>query len=532
LIWAKPPSWKALLGNKGMHSRKELPLHVKPEVIGGFNIEALLRLQMPTKQRETLLKAKRWVEPSDCYDAIAARLHQIERAHVTRMAKRHLVRLYDVGKLVDGTSIVAYCNSYEVPEERDEGDRVRPIMEPLINDLFSTNPQDLLYTTTSYTSRDIIRKGVMMYECAVQYDFSAWFDQIPIHAQVRKYFGVGVDKVLAVLPMGFRPSCEVAEACTDALSNITTFLETPHTQATCVDNVLYQGDRATVTRAAEIFLNRCAKTGAKVKDPICRVCTTYDFLGEKYDHEKGTRALTSKTAVKCRLAAYVMATRQTLSPRQVMAIVGLLLYAASTLRIVVGRFHHAMRFLAVCAKSHIDEKIYVPVEVRNQLKDWANIGATNEPTIAHRGDIEIDATIYTDASALGWGAISVDKEGSVLQISRRWLPNEMMAWNLLSSVEAEPLAVCKAIAAFVTPKMRKVLILTDHQPLVFCAKKTFGRAAAYSHMCEFLSCFADMEFDFQHIAGAINPADYLSRNFAPPPILSVTHIGCRAIQSL
>ena len=78
--------------------------------------------------------------------------------------------------------------------------------------------------------------------------------------------------------------------------------------------------------------------------------------------------------------------------------------------------------------------------------------------------------------------------------------------------------------------MRKVRVLTDHLPLVYCARKTFGRAASYSRMCAFLGGYPDTEFVFEHIAGISNPADSLSRVFAPPEILPVTSVAGRCIQ--
>jgi len=155
---------------------------------------------------------------------------------------------------------------------------------------------------------------------------------------------------------------------------------------------------------------------------------------------------------------------------------------------------------------------------------WASLGATNAPCPVHHGTRETDITVFTDASALGWGAISIDSTGAMMQLSKRWTLHEMIAWNLGSSVDAEPLAVTNAVAALVTTRMRKVVIYTDHLPLVFVAAKTFGRAKAYSRMCTFFANY-DVEFEVRFIAGSMNPADVLSRVLPPPPILEVTSIG-------
>ena len=77
-----------------------------------------------------------------------------------------------------------------------------------------------------------------------------------------------------------------------------------------------------------------------------------------------------------------------------------------------------------------------------------------------------------------------------MQLSKRWTLHEMTAWNLGSLVDAEPLAVTNAT------RMHKVVIYTDHLPLVFVAAKTFGRARAYSRMCTFFDNY-DVEFEVE-----------------------------------
>ena len=82
---------------------------------------------------------------------------------------------------------------------------------------------------------------------------------------------------------------------------------------------------------------------------------------------------------KCEYAAYVTLHRQHFTLRQVMALVGLLLYAASTLRLVVGHYHEVLRFLGRAATGGLDEKLFLPREVRHQMHAWASLGATNAP---------------------------------------------------------------------------------------------------------------------------------------------------------
>lgn len=536
----KPPPWTTLLGKKPKRERNA-PLHLVPGVIGALRISEVSRLPMSQEHRGALGTAMRWIGPSTAYEAIAANIRHIQRRARNSMQQQTIKRLFDARKIVTapehGPSCM--CNCMEVQEEREDGTRLRPIMEPLLNDLFSKNPADVLFTTTKYTTKDSIRRGVMRFNYAVQYDFRAWFDQISLDPEIRHFFGITATTVAAVLPMGFRPSCEVAEALTEGIADLTTcrsderFSAESCGTATCVDNVLFQTlDKETAQAAGATFIGRCAQVNAILKSPTVDVVTDYDFLGEHYNHEHRTRSLTEKTALKCGLAVYLLKTRQTFTLRQVMAIVGLMLYAASTLNITVGTYHEAMRFVAThenrwranATLNTLDAKIHLPPQVREQLGAWATQAEANKPVPAHQGECEVSLTMFTDASAEGYGAICISSTGEIKTLSRRWSVDELSRINTASSVETEPMGLIKAVAYFVPQGVTKVVIYTDHEPLVWCYTKTFGRTKSYSHMCEFLGAY-NVEFVLRFVPGYLNPADTLSRFVPPPPLLQVTRVG-------
>jgi hypothetical protein len=82
----------------------------------------------------------------------------------------------------------------------------------------------ILSATTKYTPKDDIRRFVCENSCAAQFDFAAYFDQFALAGSIRKYFGItrrsGDDLQLCVLAMGFRPSCQVAQATTHPGSRV------------------------------------------------------------------------------------------------------------------------------------------------------------------------------------------------------------------------------------------------------------------------------------------------------------------------
>jgi len=492
--------------------------------VGSLAVEKVLKLQMHDSTKLRLQHALRWITWSPEYDVLLEQLSSQQlRTTSCALDANDLRKLIDVRKLIEvplpnNDLTMAYCNAFCVMEDRPEGSRRRPIFEPIINDLLQHSQ-----VATFYTDRDTIRQAVYRQPAGVQFDFSAWFDQIPLDKMIQRFFGVAVDNrhfMLPVLPMGFRPSCQVANALSDAISDHATVAK-----AICVDNIIFFGQDKELETTASVFIKRCNDVGAILKDQTIEVKTSYDFLGEAYDHVAKTRALTTKTREK---AAYVhellkcAATSRLWTTHQILAIVGLLLYCAGTLRISVASFHFAMRFHALVAATDLKQKHAMPTAVQNQFIQWAGIAAANIPVAVWQETPEPDLHIFVDASATGWGAISITPNGTISRSSGTWTTDDWKSWNLHSSVAAEPLAVRRAVCLLVPSKMKHVVIHTDHLPLFWAAQKGFGKAYAYSSTLAFLAALPT-RFSFKFIEGADNPADALSR--ATPPLLPVTSIG-------
>ena len=159
--------------------------------------------------------------------------------------------------------------------------------------------------------------------------------------------------------------------------------------------------------------------------------------------------------------------------------------------------------------------------------------AVKKPVRLHSGASKFFvAEIFTDASAWGWGAVSIWEGRVVSTASHPWTPEERMNWRVESSVVAEPLAVVKAVAKFLPARRAEcpagVRIWSDHLPLVFAAARGVGKAFAYSHMLSALSHREGYFFCFGFVAGENNPADPFSRGRTlqhTPPLLPVTRIG-------
>jgi hypothetical protein len=213
-----------------------------------------------------------------------------------------------------------------------------------------------------------------------------------------------------------------------------------------------------------------------------------------------------------------------------LAVYGLLLYAANTLRVTIARFHWAMRFLSYVSGTDLSTEHRLPPGVRTELIEWTKIAAANVPVAVWLEDsLDPDFTIYTDASATGWGAVSISKNGSVLQLSEPWSQKDLASYDLQSSVHAEPLAIVYAVQALVPSHAKDVVIFTDHMPFVYAFMSTFGRAWSYSMAVQYLMS-RRTRFQVRFVQGETNPADVLSRARHPPqalapPFLPVTSVA-------
>ena len=258
---------------------------------------------------------------------------------------------------------------------------------------------------------------------------------------------------------------------------------------------------------------------------------TIVFVNISYKVNKATQR-------KAEFVLHVVQTQEALRTRQILAIFGLLLYAASVLDLAASQYHYALRFLSEVAATPLTKRHVLPKDVREALSRWAHEAAVNnEVPVFTLTPTAPALIIYTDASAWGWGALSI-KGCSARPISRAWNQSDRAMWDLGSSVTAEPLAIIKAISFFVPLNSSRddtniqVHIVTDHMPLIYAVKKGWGKAFAYSYLCTFLARVRkyNVHCTFFFVNGAENPADPLSRG--APPLLEVTQVGTRIVKGV
>lgn len=260
-----------------------------------------------------------------------------------RFAFGHADTLTMLGKKFDicgADEPLSYCNAWARIEK--EGARRRPLFEPLLNDQFvrdGSGNGDMDYLRQSTTAE--IRSRVRQHRFALLFDFASWYDQLALSEAVRRYFGIrlpnGQTAMLKSLPMGFRPSCNVAQSVTWVLVDFLqdkAILQGAAREAvhidTCIDNVRFTADCPhLLRRVGAEFVRRCRFVGAQLNgyDPALTGVTAYEDLGAKYDHSAKTRALSDKTRRKLNIAAECL-TAPSLTRRQLAAVFGICYFAA------------------------------------------------------------------------------------------------------------------------------------------------------------------------------------------------------------
>ena len=539
------------------------PLHVKD--VGSVDLDRVAALQVcHPETKHFFQRQRRWVEDVATYEELFARDVVGSRARST--TPKFKFPCADIETMtgrkfdISDSPPTAYCAGW--PRVEKEGARRRPLFEPFINDNFRRNvdgaQDDLERMHQSSAAR--VREQSARRRFAVLFDFAAWYDQILLSPAVRRFFGIrlpdGRVGTLRAIPMGFRPSCAVAQAITWMLVD---FLDTGKYAgrievATCIDNVRFVGDdKALLREAAEEFVRRCNYVGATLNEYSLEPVQEYDFLGVHYNHTTGTRALAMKSVNKLGMALEVLAIPGAVTRRQIAAVFGIAFYAADVLRspLTTPALHYdSLRFyrkVMTCCKERAatddlgvfwDEKVVVPIHVKTDTALWIQELARNVPVPAGdptTGLSKYDLVLVTDASEDGWGAMSWSPGKGTIEFAHGvWSATDQLH-ALCRSTVSEPLGVLRALRRFVSRAVRRVLLLTDHSGLTYAVNAGFGRSEAYnSVMSQVALEYPWLGIEAAHIPGVDNPVDGISRGASAlgADALRVVVLHCARLQAL
>ena len=417
-----------------------------------------------------------------------------------------------------------------VPELRKS--RIRPIFEPFLNALIpkAEIPQ------THYPSRAERRAEMIGMKYAIDFDFTAFFDQftIPQECQARFVFrGEGQELfALTRLPMGATFSPAIAQNTTWIL---TEGLASEKVRiSTMIDNVrVVAKDATSFVSAIRTFLQRCRDAGVTLnEDPhpwtqlkdmdlvkigARNISHGFDFLGEHFEggaYQNTTHLVHKLNTAWTRLSP-------TSSRRDVASVVGLAIFMAHTLNIALRDHFSLFRWYSRLFKQttilqwdepigalwtpgvELDlQRLCIPL-VKNRPVSIRTVVAPALDNAAY------DAVIIVDACAEGWGAhVRLhDVTYCVQQRFARLQPH---------SAHAEPMAVKAILAWTKAQKARRLAVVTDHIALVQGQRQWWsgynGFSLAYPLNAAYQEAYADAETEFFYVEGEKNPADHPSRS--------------------
>ncbi len=507
-----------------------LPLHAKPEAVRTFRPAAFAHMDSGAEKKHAATEALRWLHDVSKYESLLAKYVRRGVADEfrdllggrSRLSSAENEMMTAIRKFERTEQILASSNVFAVVEWLKR--RRRPISEPLINDLFVDG--DL--PSTELPQKEFIRSRMQRYKFFAQLDAKAYYDQFELDDVVASFFGVGPGLRQRTLPMGFKPSCGIAQSVSECLLDFRGADEVE--RAAYIDNFLFWADDVTaLRRAISIFMSRCADCGVLLNEKEATIfcasptdgclCEPFDCLGEHYDLSTRTRTLTTSTRDKLMTATAVIRSNELMPCRRLAAVFGILFFASAVFAPAVSprRYFDSVHFYRQLAKyaSEVGWSATaprLPGPEAAQTEAWLLDALTQPPVpIMLPTEREADCTIIFDASDLGWGAVVSHKNVNRL-LAGQWTPADHQRHALWSSVVSEPLAAVRAAIAAVPAEARRIRMVTDHQPLIFASRRGYAAARSYNEMLERLEVlFHGKQFFFEYVPGPRNPADPLSR---------------------
>jgi hypothetical protein len=559
-FWKKnfvdPPSWQEVQEAFPLAEsiqKVNLPLNIKKVSPG--SIEKLKKLPSYSKECLEFLEERLriltdenlYINAEELNGKRGTRKGQFPRPALSRK-EMALMEGYKIEKAE--TKVRWGTFAFKVAEPAKE--RCRAIFDCCINDIF---PEAEKY---SLKSKYEIRKGLCKIPGTdwvfIQFDFKSFYDQFVLGVAIRKFFGVidhdGMEHWVRLLPMGFRLAVGAAQAAMWQFLNFdcgNVFV------ATCIDNVCFAGERASVHLAAKTFLRRVEAAGFTLNDIDFELLKTEeqmnkklwsleeeetDFLGERYNFPAETRRMTEKTLTKLTLVWDGVkadmndgAPKQTTN-RQLFCLVGILIFGTEVLQIdthplynVFKKIRSLSSFLSFNEKKWDDAThLTLTRSEVNTLKEWIHKVKENKPVWIKKGKkaqsleaYKPDRAIVMDASVWGWGAILYEcgKENKILDWKQeRWEDN-----SYSSSVKAETEAMVRAARCWpgAMGGRGKLAIITDHVNMVHASQATFVKCFFYNRGLQALQQEAakrgaDIRLFF--VPGELNNADGISRGAA------------------
>jgi hypothetical protein len=523
---------------------RQWALHVKD--VGLVSWDAIRRLSADEPQILALLTEAQGYVTSDEKYGINWEPLPPSKVPKSSFTPEQTKTMADFRKLEDHKGpIRSFANGFPIPQPSKIPPVQRPIFEPFIN--FVMSIENLI--KLAFPSRLERRAQMAGARYGMEFDFSAFFDQIELHPDVRDCYVIKIRNTdgsysfyrLTRLPMGVRFAVGVAQAITWAIT-----APIAHLASTCIDNVrITANSKAEFVTAVRLFLGRCDEANVTVNGrDSWRGLTDQEIaekgrswckgpsvsLGEEFSGQTVRNSPKSIDKLK-KAFELVKKPNSVTTRRKFAAIVGLIIFMAHTINVGLWHFFKLLRcYSRVCSPSSPqysdvlwDEPMTLVPAVHECLTQAVEIMLRNsavpiKPLLPPSQALEdYDTVIIVDASGAGWAAY-VRQAGETKLLTQGWT-----SWQD-HSAHAEPRAAAAALAwARKQRPLGHVAIVTDHEAMPKGQRRWWSGYCGFSpaeplnrfyhelYGSDDLSAYRREVF---FVEGTQNPADGPSRSVA------------------
>ena len=202
--------------------------------------------------------------------------------------------------------------------------------------------------------------------------------------------------------------------------------------------------------------------------------------------------------------------------REVMKCTSLLMYASAVTGTNKAEFYWVMKFMRRRASEQalLDEAAAIWPSVQALWRCWAELELQAPPRIWHKSEQMGTATMYTDASLDGWGAICFRGDGSLAIRAGKWSEHDIRQATTNGNLNInvlEALAVCRAFESIEFSEA--VHLKVDNTSVVHRLPKGFSKSFQLNLILGQLHQFNSRIIDITYVESAKNIADKLSRLF-------------------
>ena len=177
-----------------------------------------------------------------------------------------------------------------------------------------------------------------------------------------------------------------------------------------IDNIRFAGNSVLVNETWDEFHRICQRLHLQFED--LTDCMPYDFLGIRFNHEDVTTQSAQKSIEKLqsKLQKLERTNFRRATARQLMALLGSLVWISRAALVCVHQYYPCMKFLRRLAASadDLDKEVEVWPCAVPYFRTWITEACYNTPRRHFQQfSNEFETFLFTDASLSGWGAVAI-----------------------------------------------------------------------------------------------------------------------------